>query len=141
MADDTFTCKDCGKSGDYGDISKGMDPRPNTGTRVICRECIDKYKDAMSKAQAFDGFGGDTYDPIIDRERLGKQMIRVLNLMVDGQWRTLEEIKAITNDPEASISARLRDVRKIYNTNAMERKRLSDGLWVYRVNLKMRKAA
>jgi DNA-binding Lrp family transcriptional regulator len=36
----------------------------------------------------------------------------VYRLMVDGQWRTLAEIAEATGAPEASVSARLRDLRK-----------------------------
>lgn len=37
---------------------------------------------------------------------------RVLSLMRDGQWRTLEEIAGQTSMSEPSASARLRDLRK-----------------------------
>lgn len=67
--------------------------------------------------------GGFTYDPALDGDRLGAQMIRVLDAMLDGRWRTLREISDITDDPEASISARLRDVRKIWGEGAMESRR------------------
>ena len=40
MADDQFTCKDCGKSGDYDAIPKRRDPRPNV-RRVICQDCAN----------------------------------------------------------------------------------------------------
>lgn len=42
----------------------------------------------------------------------GAQRERVFNLMQDGQKRTLADIRENTGDPEASISARLRDFRK-----------------------------
>ena len=48
-----FTCKECGTSGDYEDMPKGMDPRPGV-FRVICRDCIDTIKQAQSKAQVFE---------------------------------------------------------------------------------------
>ena len=58
-------------------------------------------------------FGGDTYDPARDRYRLKKQLGRVYEVMSDGEWRTLFEISALTGgDPQASVSARLRDLRK-----------------------------
>lgn len=56
-------------------------------------------------------FSGKTYVPQFDRERLNAQQRRVFDLMLDGEWRTLEEIRKATHDPEASISARLRDLR------------------------------
>lgn len=57
-------------------------------------------------------FGGDTYNPARDRDRLRAQLNRVYALMQDGKWRTLHQIAMITKDPEASVSARLRDLRK-----------------------------
>ena len=57
-------------------------------------------------------FAGETYEPELDRERLGKQFHAVFKLMQDAQWRTLGEIEKQTGYPQASISARLRDFRK-----------------------------
>lgn len=37
---------------------------------------------------------------------------RVLNLMLDGQPRTLPEIKRLCGGLETTVSARLRDIRK-----------------------------
>lgn len=48
-----FRCKECGTSGDYEDMPKGMDPRPGV-FRVICRDCIDAIKQAQSRAQVFE---------------------------------------------------------------------------------------
>lgn len=85
-------------------------------------------------------FGGVTYDPDLDRKRLGDQMIRILDCMLDGKWRTLREISDMTDDPEASVSARLRDVRKLWGEGAMEARRTPSvdgrrGLWQYRVRV------
>lgn len=55
---------------------------------------------------------GETYDHAKDGKRLHKQHNRVLALMSDQQWRSLAAIASCTHDPEASISARLRDLRK-----------------------------
>lgn len=57
-------------------------------------------------------FDGDTYVPVLDEVRLTGQWLRVFTVMCDQQWRTLREIADATGDPEASISARLRDFRK-----------------------------
>jgi hypothetical protein len=54
-------------------------------------------------------FGGSTYIPEFDQERLNHQSRLVYSLMIDGEWRTLEEISAGTGAPQASVSARLRD--------------------------------
>jgi hypothetical protein len=57
-------------------------------------------------------FSGPAYDPLVDRERLTKQHARVRDLMRDGQWRSLQDIATTTGDPETSISAQLRHLRK-----------------------------
>lgn len=57
-------------------------------------------------------FNGSDYVPALDDTRLLSQLGRVYNVMSDGNWRTLSEIAAITGDPEASISAQLRHLRK-----------------------------
>jgi hypothetical protein len=60
-------------------------------------------------APRFDGSG---YDPALDGDRLRRQLGRVWNLMRDGHWRTLYEIADTTGDPQTSISAQLRHLRK-----------------------------
>lgn len=57
-------------------------------------------------------FDGTTYDPVRDGERLGRQLDRVRDLMMDGEWRTLREIAKMVQGSEAGVSARLRDLRK-----------------------------
>lgn len=57
-------------------------------------------------------FSGDTYEPEHDLARLTGQIARVFEAMKDGDWRTLDEIHELTGDPQASISAQLRHMRK-----------------------------
>ena len=80
---------------------------------------------------------GDTFDREHDGGRLNAQTRRVYTLMVDGHWRTLAEIHDLTGDPEASISARLRDLRKPkFGGFAVERRRRGTpklGIWEYRL--------
>lgn len=96
------------------------------------------------KASLFDGLGpepyrfdGATYEPKHDRVRLTGQTLRVYEIVIDGRWRTLAEIEAITGDPQASISARLRDLRKErFGSHVVERRARGGrkrGLWEYRV--------
>lgn len=90
-------------------------------------------------------FGGRTFNATLDAERLGAQLTRVITAMSDNKWRTLSEIQARIQattgkrDPEASVSARLRDIRKLYGEQAMESRRRTedgvDGLWEYRSNV------
>lgn len=82
-------------------------------------------------------FNGSDYDPALDKERLTKQLGRVYSLMIDGKWRTLSEIEAVTGDPQASISAHLRTLRKArfgsYIVNKQRRGIRTQGLFEYQV--------
>jgi len=82
-------------------------------------------------------FNGADYNPAYDDERLTKQIGRVYACMIDGRWRTLGEIAQITGDPEASISAQLRHLRKGENggyiVNRRHRGERSSGLYEYQL--------
>jgi hypothetical protein len=79
-------------------------------------------------------FGGPTFDAERDGSRLMRQLGLVRELMVDSQWRTLAEIGATTGQPEASVSARLRDLRKPrFGGHTVERRYAGQGLWEYRL--------
>ena len=79
-------------------------------------------------------FGGETYDRTRDRERLKAQLSRVRRMMTDYEWHTLAELASWTGDPEASVSARLRDLRKDkFGGYAIDRRYVEAGLWEYRM--------
>ena len=82
-------------------------------------------------------FDGSTYEPALDKHRLASQLQSVTFLMIDGVWRTLQEIADELKIPEASASARLRDLRKVrFGSNRVERRRRGAekrGLFEYRV--------
>lgn len=81
-------------------------------------------------------FGGITYVPGRDGPRLGAQLFRVLKVLMDGQWHTLNEIACLTCDPEASVSARIRDFRKKqFGRFKVEAQYVKRGLWRYRLQL------
>lgn len=86
-----------------------------------------------SEQRLFD-FDGDTYDHRYDRVRLNRQLTKVYLVVSDGEWRTLGRIAEESSQPEASVSARLRDLRKKrFGNHTVERRRLGDtGLWQYR---------
>ena len=44
--------------------------------------------------------------------QMAEQLMKVYMVMKDGRWRTLAEIAFYAKTPEASASARLRDLRK-----------------------------
>lgn len=83
-------------------------------------------------------FGGETYDPESDKERLKRQLAAVKTVMQDGQWHRLAEIHArIGIGTEAGISARIRDLRKAkFGGHTVLRRRVPPaklGLFEYRL--------
>ena len=79
-------------------------------------------------------FDGETYEADKDQSRLAAQLNRVRSLMLDGKWRTLAEIEAATGDAQASVSARLRDLRKErFGGWQVDRQRRGPGTFEYRV--------
>lgn len=78
----------------------------------------------------FDGKGA-TFVESRDGKRLGKQCQAVYDLMKSGEWFLLRGLAAQAQAPEASVSARLRDLRR-YGFK-IEREYLKDGLWRYRM--------
>ncbi len=82
-------------------------------------------------------FDGDTYQHSKDFKRLKKQHERVKDLMLDGVWRTLEEISESINAPSSSVSAQLRHLRKArfgsYIVHKRTRGHRNTGLYEYQV--------
>jgi biotin operon repressor len=72
-----------------------------------------------------------TYDRTRDRERLKAQYTRVRVVMLDHEWHTLPELSSATGDPEASVSARIRELRKRGHT--IDKQYVARGLWEYRM--------
>jgi hypothetical protein len=83
-------------------------------------------------------FNGPDYDVDLDRERLSRQHERIRDLMIDGAWRTLQDIADITGDPPASVSAQLRHLRKkrfgAWTVSKRRRGEAGVGLFEYRVS-------
>lgn len=63
--------------------------------------------------------------------RLKRLLDRVQDVTADGAWHTLAELASRCQGAEASISARLRDLRKMGYT--VESEHVRDGLYKYRV--------
>jgi hypothetical protein len=74
---------------------------------------------------------GETFSQERDGARLGAQYLRVRAVMLDMQWHTLREIAAATGDPEASVSARIRQLKDEGFT--YKREFVARGLWRYRI--------
>ena len=81
-----------------------------------------------------DRFDGSDYDHARDSGRLSAQMSRVWACIKDGQPRTLRQIADMTRDPEASVSAQLRHLRKPrFGGHHIGKEHLGAGLYVYRL--------
>jgi len=79
-------------------------------------------------------FAGADYVPERDNPRLTGQLLRIWGVVKSGRWKTLAEISAKTGDPEASISAQLRHLRKPrFGGYEVEREMVKEGLYRYRV--------
>lgn len=81
-------------------------------------------------------FDGSTFDEQLDGRRLDTLMGRVFTFMRDGQWRTLPTIAEHCGGTEASVSARLRDLRKgRFGAHTVNHRRLpgDSGLWEYQL--------
>jgi DNA-binding Lrp family transcriptional regulator len=88
-------------------------------------------------------FGGDTFSEKLDGDRLRRQLYAVRKAMFDNRWRTLKQLSDEVGAPEASVSARLRDLRKKkFGGYIVERQRIpnGNGLHIYRVPRQPRSA-
>lgn len=89
---------------------------------------------SVQREHAFDG---DSYEPELDFERLSTLLERVHATMRDGQWHTLAGLVRNCGGSEASVSARLRDLRKARHGYHDIRKRRVEGhpgLFEYRMH-------
>ena len=81
-------------------------------------------------------FDGADYVHERDGKRLAKNHFKLKDLMQDQKFRTLSEISAITNIPEASVSAGLRDFRKEkFGRHIVNKNYLENGLYSYQLIL------
>jgi hypothetical protein len=79
-------------------------------------------------------FDGADYVRGRDDERLTGQLKRIYECMKDAHWRTLRTMAAITRDPEPSISAQLRHLRKKrFGSHVVNRRYVADGLYEYQL--------
>ena len=77
-------------------------------------------------------FAGSDYIPARDDVRLKGQIERVFKALQSGEKRTLGQISAITGDPESSVSAQLRHLRKPQHGGyRIEKEFVSNGLYLY----------
>lgn len=83
-------------------------------------------------------FGGSTYKPEHDGPRLRHQLDKVRSFMLGHGWATLAQIADELKIPEASASARLRDLRKIPNgAYTIDRRRVPGGRGLHEYKVKV----
>jgi transcriptional antiterminator len=79
-------------------------------------------------------FNGPDYVPERDDERLTSQLLRVKNAMLSGDWKSLRQLESETGDPQSSISAQLRHLRKErFGSYIVEKRYAGNGLFEYRI--------
>ena len=79
-------------------------------------------------------FAGSDYQAMRDDLRLTGQLLRIWECVKGGAWWTLGGLSVATRDPEPSISAQLRHLRKArFGQHTVEKRHVSDGLFEYRV--------
>ncbi len=144
-----YTCPECEFTPSRPEIkTKGW------GKRQKLMKLVRDHKKAEHPGQAslfdfagfngpkFDGprFNGTDYDPEKDQARLSTQIQRLFGQMKDARFRTLAEIAVLTGDPEASISANLRHLRKDrFGNHVVDKQRRGGetaGTWEYRLLVK-----
>lgn len=80
--------------------------------------------------------GGETFDEARDGGRLARQCQDVFDAISGGDWFTLAELSDATGYPQASVSARLRDLRKVrFGGHSIARDHVGKGLWRYRLQI------
>tara|TARA_R100000808_G_C2149543_1_gene157972 strand:- start:1287 stop:1676 length:390 start_codon:yes stop_codon:yes gene_type:complete len=78
-------------------------------------------------------FAGQTYDERRDGDYLSSLYDRVVEFMGDGRYHTLQEIQHACGGTEASVSARLRDMRKDeFGAHKVEARCFPGRVWMYR---------
>jgi hypothetical protein len=88
----------------------------------------------MKQMELLEQFDGATYNEARDGARLRSQLERVKAALSDGQWWTLAQLARASGGSEASVSARLRDLRKDrFGAHVIERQHVECGLWSYRM--------
>jgi hypothetical protein len=78
---------------------------------------------------------GPAFEPQ-DLDRILDQMERIKSVMLYnsalGRWLTLAEVEEMTGDPQASISAQMRHLRKAkFGGYTVDKRRRSEGTWEY----------
>jgi hypothetical protein len=81
-------------------------------------------------------FDGATFNRDRDENRLRRQLDAVRRSMLSGGWWTLAKLATAAQGSEASVSARLRDLRKQkFGAYDIERRYVANGVWEYHLKM------
>lgn len=95
-----------------------------------------KRKEREMSLPGGEDFDGETFEKPKDGKRLRSQLETVHAIMKSGRWYSLRLLENITGYSSASISARIRDLRKAkFGGATVERARI-DGTFQYRLKEK-----
>ena len=116
MADDGFTCRECGQSWDnYHDAPKALDPRVKR-SRVICRGCVSKIR-ATQAGGPYNGHigskGGGASSDMADQwsGKVGQLRKRVYDWLRTHEAAGAEDIaRALDEDPD-NVSPRISELK------------------------------
>ena len=76
-------------------------------------------------------FAGATFEPV-DFDRLANNQQRVFALMLDGKWKTQDELREVGG---SAWDSRVRALRRpVYGSLVIETERLDGGAWRYRLD-------
>lgn len=79
---------------------------------------------------------GESFVSERDEDRLNRQRDRLFNAMRDERWHTSSALVRAVGDNWASVSARVRDLRKPkFGAHLVERRYLGNGMWSYRLTI------
>lgn len=101
---------------------------------------VRALKQARADAEARDAGGlfaspptklGRTFSELLDGLRLANATARVLALMLDGEWHTTEELRAVGGSSGDRRARQLRDPE--WGSFTVDAERMHGGVWRYRL--------
>jgi hypothetical protein len=116
-------------------LAKAMQPLHESGDKT--RSTVADAVKAMKAVPSFSDIvraanEADCPPEKLDTSQWGSQLKSVYEVTKDGRWRSLAEIAFHAKAPEASVSARLRDLRR-KGLDVQKRKAREGGLYEYRL--------
>ena len=81
-------------------------------------------------------FDGPTYNEPRDKTRLKRQLDSVRSCLLSGGWWTLAQLSGKAHGSTQSVSARVRDLKKLkFGAYTIDKRHVGDGVWEYRMKI------